>query len=70
MRSFLRELWRWIAPGLFVVGMPFVVIFVGIGMAALGIWLPWDLLAQAGGIVVVIGVVWVGMMVFSTLFRD
>ena len=70
MRDFLRELWRGLVPYLFVAVIPFLVIILGVGMAALGLWLPWDLMAQAGGIVIVMGIIWVGMMIASTFFSD
>lgn len=70
MRDFLRGIWRELVPYLFVVVMPLVLIAVGIALAALGTWLPWDLLAQAGGIVAAVGVIWIVWMVVALLFNN
>ena len=70
MRAFLKELWRTIAPILFIVVMPFVLIGVGAGMIWLGSALPWDLMMEAGFIVAAVGVVWIGFVVVRVLFSE
>ena len=70
MSDFLKDLWRSIAPYLFIAVMPFVLIGVGAGMIWLGSVLPWELMMEAGFIVALVGVVWIALAIGRVLFSD